>query len=602
MSARALTRHGWVVPLVLTALVGVVSLAVMGEYGQRQVMIIVVYTLIVSGLNLSFGYGGELALGQVAMFAAGAYVTGVLASHGQYELLIALVASVAAAGAVGLVSGVPGLRLGHWSLALTSFFLVLLIPDVLMLFEEETGGLQGLSGILDPTLFGITLAWSDFFVFALVLGFLWLMVVRNIVLSRHGHALRVLRESPSLAASLGLSAYRLRLRAYVLGSLPAGAAGCVFAYLTGFISPDAFTLNLAIALLAASIIGGVDSIYGAPVGAALLVLGPLQTSGAEKLSTLLYGVFLVVVGVLLSGGLASIGRTLLRRAGLDPATSHAVPAAEAGTFRVPGERVTVAGVRKAFDGVKALNGVDLRAEPGQVLAILGPNGAGKTTLLNAISGFVRPDEGQIRLGDRELRGLSPDRIARQGVSRTFQTPLIPRGMTAQEVVECGRLGRPGPRLPGVVLRSPKMRRTRAEDRRAAASALAFAGLAEVAGTDAQALPLGTRRLLEVVRAVVAQPGVILLDEPAAGLDDAGQEELARLVRRARDAGGTVIIVEHNVRFVLDLADRVVVMALGEVIAEGTPDEIRNDETVIATYLGSRSQAPAAAGARAEEDA
>jgi branched-chain amino acid transport system permease protein len=134
-----------------------------------------------------------------------------------------------------------------------------------------------------------------------------------------------------------------------------------------------------------------------------------------------------------------------------------------------------------------------------------------------------------------------------------------------------------------------MRRTRTEDRAAADAALSFAGLADVAGTDAQALPLGTRRLLEVVRAVVAQPGLILLDEPAAGLDDAGQEELGRLIRRARDAGGTGIIVEHNVRFVLDLADRVVVMALGRVLAEGTPDEIRRNEDVIATYLGSRSR-------------
>jgi branched-chain amino acid transport system permease protein len=590
-------RFGWLVPPALTALLCVVALTAMGEYEQRQVIVIVVYTLIVCGLNLSFGYGGELALGQVAMFAAGAYVTGVLAQHGHYELLLALIASVAAAGAVGVVSGVPGLRLGHWSLALTSFFLVLLIPDVLVLLEEQTGGLQGLTGILDPTLAGVRLEWEGFFVFAVVLGFLWLMAIRNIVLSRHGHALRVLRESPQLASALGLSVYRLRLRAYVLGSLPAGAAGCVFAYLTGFISPDAFTLNLAIALLAASVIGGVDSIYGAPVGAALLVLGPLQTSGAERWSTLLYGIFLVAVGVLLSGGLASIGRKLMRRAGWPADGAEPAPAAAAGTsFEVPGERLAVRDVRKAFDGVQALDGVDLEAQPGQVLAILGPNGAGKTTLLNAISGFVRPDAGEIVLGERsDLRGLAPDRIARRGISRTFQTPLIPRGMTAREVVECGRLGRPGPRLLGALLRTPRLRRTRAEDRHAADAALSVAGLGDVASTDAQALPLGTRRLLEVVRAVVAQPGLILLDEPAAGLDDAGQAELGRLIRRARDAGGTVIVVEHNVRFVLDLADRVVVMALGRVIAEGSPDEIRRNDEVIATYLGSRSRSPVTEG-------
>lgn len=589
-----LARFGWLVPLAAAVVLCALALVVLDEYWQRQIVVIVVYTLIVSGLNLSFGYGGELALGQVAMFAAGAYVTAILASHEHYELLLALAGSVVAAGVVGLVSGVPGLRLGHWSLALTSFFLVLLIPDVLMLFEDQTGGLQGLSGVLDPELAGITLDWTGFFVFAFVLGCLWLVALRNIVLSRYGRSLRVLRESPQLASSLGLSVYRLRISAYVLGSLPAGAAGCVFAYLTGFISPDAFTLTLAIALLAASVIGGVDSIYGAPVGAALLVLGPLQTSGAERWSTLLYGIFLVVVGVLLAGGLAAMGRTLMRRVGLPVDAAVAAPAegqgAPAEEFHVPGKRLAVRHLRKAFGDVTAVSGVDLTAEPGEVLAVLGPNGAGKTTLLNAISGFVRPDDGEVLLGeDNQLRGLSPAAIARRGVSRTFQTPIIPRGMTAREVVECGRLGRAGERLLGALLRSPRMRRTRAEDRRAAVAALSFSGLSDVATTRAQDLPLGTRRLLEVVRAVVAQPGVILLDEPAAGLDDDGQQELARLIRRARDAGGTVIIVEHNVRFVLDLADRVVVMALGEVIAEGTPGDIRRDERVIATYLGSRSR-------------
>lgn len=588
-----LARFGWLVPLMGVALLCAFALTAFDEYWQRQIVVIVVYTLIVSGLNLSFGYGGELALGQVAMFAAGAYVTAILATHGHYELLLALAASVAAAGLVGLASGIPGLRLGHWSLALTSFFLVLLIPDVIVLLEEHTGGLQGLAGVLDPTLAGVQLDWSGFFVFALALGFLWLMALRNVVLSRYGRSLRVLRESPQLASSLGLSVFRLRISAYVLGSLPAGIAGCVFAYLTGFVSPDAFTLNLAIALLAASVVGGVDSIYGAPVGAALLVLGPLQTSGAEEWSTLLYGVFLIIVGVLLSGGLASIGRSLMGRIGL-PIEAGAgllvsTADAEGDDFRVPGERLAVRDVRKQFGGVPALAGVSLTAQPGQVLAILGPNGAGKTTLLNAMSGFVSPDGGEIQLGaQHDLRGLSPAQIARRGVSRTFQTPIIPRGMTAQEVVESGRLGRPGPTLLGAVFRSPRMRRTRAEDRAAATAALTFAGLGEVAATDAQALPLGTRRLLEVVRAVVAQPGVVLLDEPAAGLDDEGQEELSRLIRRARDAGGTVIIVEHNVRFVLELADRVVAMALGEVIAEGTPDEMRRNEAVIATYLGSRS--------------
>ena len=602
VASRSIARSGWAVPPAIALVVAFVPLVALGEYDQRQILLIAIYTLIVAGLNLSFGYAGELAFGQVAMFAAGAYATGVLTAHGHHDILLALVVSVGLSCIVGLASGVPGMRLGHWSLAISSFFLVLLIPRVVEVFEAQTGGLVGLPGIEDPSVFGSVLGWEAFYVLTIAAAFAWLAIMRNIVLSRSGTALKVLRESPTLAASLGQSVVRLRLNAYVLGSLPAGAAGCLYAYLVGFISPETFTLTLAITLIAASVVGGFDSIYGAPVGAAILVLGPLQTASFQRYSLLVYGLFLLAIGVLFTAGIAGLARLAAARArkaasGVVPGLSEPEPDVPAAVdaIEIPGEALEVAGVSKRFGGLQALDSVDLVAEPGEITAIMGPNGAGKTTLLNAISGFAKVDGGEISLPSAQLSGSPPNRVASQGIARTFQTPAIPRGMTVLEVVESGRLSSGHVGLLATILRLPSFRRQRAEDRRVAMAALTFAGLAGVAHDDARTLPLGTRRLLEVVRAVASEPHVMLLDEPAAGLDESALNELAELMRRAREAGATVVIVEHNVPFVLGIADTVLVMHLGKVLAKGTPDEIRNHPEVVATYLG-RAVASADQGA------
>lgn len=600
---NVLARHNWTIIPVVGFFVIVLTLSLLDITGQRTVILIGIYTLLVSGLNLSWGYAGELAFGQVAMFAAGAYVTGILANAGNRDLISALVASVLVAGALGLISGAPGLRLSQWALAITSFFLIILLPQVVSLFEGQTGGRAGLSGISHPTVLGAELSFDAFLVisFLVVLG--WLVAMRNIVNSRTGAAMQALRTSPALAESLGVSVYRLRLRAYVLGSLPAGAAGALYAYLNGYISPDAFTLDLMIAVLAASVIGGSASVWGAPVGAAILVLGPMQSAEFERFSLVVYGLLLVFSGVAFATGLAGMARSARQRMAVRSSGVGWFPSASrdqgdrgdragdlSGMLEIHGQRLSVSDVRKSFGGNQALSGATLTAEPGRVTAILGANGAGKTTLLNVISGFIPSDEGAIVLGERELTGNRAHEVARLGVGRTFQTPLVPESMSVVQVVEAGRISHGRIGLLAVVLQLPKYRRARCEDRRIAIQALRFADLAADASASAESLPLGTRRLIEVVRAVAREPHLLLLDEPAAGLDDGGLDELAALIRRSRDAGATVVIVEHNVPFVLGLADDVHVMHLGRVIASGSPEEVRRHPEVIASYLGRQAVA------------
>ena len=306
-------RFGWIIPVGLIPVAAIAPHAFLNRFTQREIVVVCMYTLITAGLNLSFGYGGQLALGQIAMFAGGAYITAILANHGMRDVLVCMAASIAAAGVIGLASGGPGMRLNRWSLAITSFFLVLLIPEAVVASSSESGGLIGLSVTTSPTILGIKLGWSGFFIFSVLVVAVTIALFRNLILSRHGNALRTLRESPLLVQACGLSVSRLRLRSYLLGSLPAGAAGCIYAFMVGYVQPEAFDLNLSIAILAASVVGGYDSIYGAVIGSTLLVFGPLQTNSFQRYSVLVYGLFLIIVGLLFRGGVAGLARDLLRR-------------------------------------------------------------------------------------------------------------------------------------------------------------------------------------------------------------------------------------------------------------------------------------------------
>jgi len=382
--APVVRRWKWAAPLA-----GSLIILFMPAFGasleiQRNLLLIAIYTLIVSGLNLSFGFAGELALGQVATFAAGAYATAILSVHGQNDIALAMAVSVVVAGIVGLITGIPGLRLSHWTLGMVSFFMVVLVPNIVEVFSSFTGGLVGLTGIIGPTLFGLHLTQAGFYAVVVVSCVVWLYIVRNLIASRYGLALMSLRVSSELVDSLGSSVYKLRVSAYVVGGIPAGIAGCLYAYLIGYIAPTMFTFSLAIAVLAASIVGGSASIWGAPVGATLLVLGPLNTAGFARWSLLVYGAFLLLIGVLFGGGIAG----LLRRGmnsllpgwqaspDADSAVADAGPEGASPLAGIAGERLQITDVAKDFGGNHALTGVTLDAEPGKITALIGPNGAG----------------------------------------------------------------------------------------------------------------------------------------------------------------------------------------------------------------------------------
>jgi len=585
--------------LLIPVLAYVVPVATESPFLARQVTLIAIMAMVVVGLNITYGYAGEFALGQAAFYAVGAYITGVLAVNGHNEMLLTLPLSALGAALCGLISGIPGLRLGGWSLAMVSFFLVLLIPDIADITREWTGGFDGLPGIPLMVVAGTEVDSNGYLLVVLIVATLVFAAARNLVKSRIGASLLVLKQSPVLARSLGISVYRSKLLAYVIGAVPAGIAGCLFSYLDGYIAPESFGFSVSVGFLAASILGGSQSIYGSLIGAALLQLGPLRSTAFQEYSLVVYGVFLIIGGIFFSGGITGIGGALIRRVRArfspSPSTAPRAPARAsvsstearrtAVTDKASGETLVIRNVTKAFGAITAVNDVSIEAPAGKVTAIIGANGSGKTTLLNLISGFYRPTSGEIILGKTKLSTLTAHRIARSGVARTFQTPTIPAGLTAADVVATARLADVRVGVLSTILRLPKFHRVRREDRRAALEVLETVGLSHVANQPASSLPLGTRRLLEVARALARRPRLVLLDEPASGLDRDALLELANAIRRIREAGVTVILVEHNFSLVLDLADTIHVLRRGVKIASGTPDEIRTNAEVLESYVG-----------------
>jgi branched-chain amino acid transport system permease protein len=542
MNPVAIIRRvpSWALPLLIAVVVILFPFIGIDADIRRQVILICTLALLVSGLNLSLGYAGELALGQAAVYAGGAYVSGYMGAHGHTDLLLQLLASSAAALVLGLLTGIPGLRLGSWALAMVSFFLVLLVPDILELFKTQSGGSFGLTGIKPASLFGMELHQQAFYIAVTVITALWLLVLRNLVTSRHGTAFRVLRESPVLASSMGISVFRMKLSAYAVGALPAGIAGCLFANLDHYLSPDSFGFALSVSILAASILGGSASVYGAAIGAAILQLGPLESTSFQKYALVVYGLLLLVGGVVLSIGIAGIMQNLWSRV----------------------ERKWIPRLRSA--------------------ASVGDQ-------LPTIDGYYRVDGGEIQLGS-DNTSRSPFRVARSGVARTFQTPSIPPGITVAEAVRSGRYATQHSSFLSAIFRLPGYRRARANDIEEARRVLALVGLEDLENDEAASLPLGTRRLLEVARSLIARPRVLLLDEAASGLDEDEVDRLADLIRRIRDAGGTVVLVEHNFRLVLSLADQIYVLARGQIIAAGPPAEIEVHPEVLTEYLGVKTPA------------
>ncbi len=564
---------------------------VLGPYHVALLGYVMIASLVTLGLTLLTGVTGLVSFGQAAFVGMGAYTTAYLTTGWQLSpwltLPIALLLTGASAAAIGAVT----LRMSGHFLAIASlawgislFYLVGNLPWF--------GGFNGLSGIPSLTLAGFDLRGEIpmyYVILACVAVSFW--GVLNLLDSRIGRAIRSIRHGGALAESVGADPARLKIAVFTLAAMLAALAGWLYAHDQRFVNPTPFGIHMGIEYLFMAVIGGASSVWGAIVGAVVVTL--LRQVLEDTLPALLgqtgnfeivaFGILMLLV---LQRAKQGLWPWLVERLGVRRPASAASPMAMPSIRTLParGEPVlSIDGVQKNFGGLVAVNRLSFQVEAGGILGLLGPNGAGKSTMFNLISGVLNASAGEIRFLGRRIDRLRSRAIASCGIARTFQHVKLVPSMTVLENAALGAhlRGRSG------LLRS-FLRLDRAEEARLLAEAahqLERVGLWAQRDELAANLPLGQQRVLEIARALAVDPVVLLLDEPAAGLRYKEKQTLARLLLLLRDEGVAVLLVEHDMEFILGITDRLVVMHYGQKLAEGAPRDVQANADVQLAYLG-----------------